>query len=368
MHILHLYKDYYPVVGGIENHIRARAEAQAARGHTVTVLVTDPGPRTTETVLNGVRVIKAGRLGTVASTPLSPALFEVLGGLRPDITHVQAPYPIGELAQGWRGRRPYVVSHQADVTRGLQRLIMLAYGPWYRRFLRGAARVLATTPNFARSSPYLRGLGERLVIAPIGCDLARFRPAPRAPGLPFTALYVGQLRHYKGLETLVAALAQTPGARLVLAGDGPLRARLEAQALRLGVAGRVRFLGRVADEALPQLYQAADVLVLPSTSRAESFGTVLVEAMACGRPCITTEIGTGTSYVVQAEVTGLVVAPRRPDALAGALARLQADPGLAARLGAAGRARAEQEFSAAAMAARVEALYQQVVAQTREAG
>ncbi len=356
-HIVHVYKDYYPVLGGIENHVRVLAEAQAAQGCAVTVLVTNRGRETKTETLNGVRVIKAGRLATVASTPLSLALPRLLRGLAPDITHLHAPYPVGEIAQ-WlaRGQGPYVVTYHADPTRLVQRVVMGLYGPLFRRVLRGAAQVLATSPHYAASSPNLRAVAERVVIVPLGVDVTRFEPAAQ-PGPP-TVLFVGQLRHYKGVDDLLRALAQTaPEVRLLVAGDGPLRAEWEALAASLGLGERVRFLGRVDDEALPGLYRSAGLFALPANSRAEAFGTVLLEAMAAGLPCVTTEVGSGTSYVVQDGVTGLVVAPRAPAALAGAIGRLAADPALRARLGAAGRARVLAEFTQAQMVARVAALY-----------
>jgi glycosyltransferase involved in cell wall biosynthesis len=124
----------------------------------------------------------------------------------------------------------------------------------------------------------------------------------------------------------------------------------------------VTFLGNVPDADLPALYQSADLFILPSTSRAESFGMVLVEAMASGLPCITTEIGSGNSFVVQDGVTGLVVPPRAPAALAQAMARLLVDPALRTQLGQAGRERALREFTVDKMVERVEAVYQAVLA------
>lgn len=361
MRIVHVYKDYYPVLGGIENHVRVLAEAQAAAGHEVTVLVTNPGRQTEAATLNGVRVIKAGRLGTVASTPLAPGLPGALRRLAADVTHLHAPYPLGEVAQWLAGpARPYVITYHADVTRPAQRAIMRVYGPLFRRVLRGATRVLATSPNYAATSPYLQAVRERVAIVPLGVDPVRFAPAPLPEG-PFTLLFVGLLRHYKGVDDLLRALPALPEARLVVAGDGPKRAELEALAHELGLAERVKFLGRVPHEALPGLYHAAHALVLPANSRAEAFGTVLLEAMASGRPCVTTEVGSGMAYVVQHEATGLVVPPRDPAALAAALSRLAADRAWCARLGAAGRARVEAEFTLERMIRRVEGIYGEVI-------
>jgi rhamnosyl/mannosyltransferase len=150
---------------------------------------------------------------------------------------------------------------------------------------------------------------------------------------------------------------------LKVAGEGPRRAEWEALSQALGVRARMHFLGNVPDADLPALYRSADAFVLPSTSRAESFGTVLVEAMASGLPCVTTEIGTGTSYVVQDSATGLVVPPRSPEALASALGQLLGNAALRARMGAAGRDRALREFTAEVMVDRVERVYLEVLSQ-----
>ncbi len=364
MHILHVYKDYYPILGGIENHIKALAEAQVRRGHQVTVLVTNPGRDTLEEERNGVRVIKVGRVATVASTPLSPGFLPALRSIQPDVTHLQSPYPVGEVAQWLMPReRRYVISYQADVARPIQRLIMLAYGPLFHRILRGASYVLATSPNYANSSPYLRTVADRVRIVPLGVAAERFTPrqGPRPPG-PVKILFVGQLRHYKGVDDLLRAGSQLQGdVRLLVAGDGPMRMEWEALQREFNLTGYSAFLGRVPDGDLPALYQSADIFVLPAISRAESFGTVLLEAMASGLPCVTTEIGSGNSYVVQDQATGLIVPPRSPDALARALGRLVSDSDLRARLGTAGRERMLKYFTDEAMIQRVEAIYQEVV-------
>jgi len=365
MNILHLYKDYAPVLGGIENHIRALAEAQVRRGHTVTVLVTHRGRRTVEENLNGVRVLKAGRLATVASAPLSLELPRALARETPDITHLHFPYPVGEISQWLVGRdRPYVITYHADPTRPVQRAIMFLYTPLLRLILRRARCVLATSPNYAATSPHLRQVPERTLIVPLGVDAERFTPTTQSTPRPLTLLFVGRMRHYKGVDDLLRALPRVPdSARLILAGDGPKRAEWEALSRQLKLGERATFLGDVPDEALPALYQSADSLVLPANTRAEAFGTTLLEAMASGLPCVTTEVGSGTSYVVEDEVTGLVKPPRSPEALAQALTRLVTDPTLRARMGAAGRERVLQHFTVEKMIERVEDAYQRMKAE-----
>ena len=120
-------------------------------------------------------------------------------------------------------------------------------------------------------------------------------------------LFVGRLRHYKGVNVLIEAMEQLPEATALIVGIGPMAEEWQQQAAAAGLNDRVHFLGEQPDPAVLALYHAADIFVLPSTNRAETFGIVQLEAMACGRPVICTELGTGTSYVNQNGVTGLVV-------------------------------------------------------------
>lgn len=365
MHIVHVYKDYYPILGGIENHVRTLAEQQAAAGHEVAVLVTNPGGLPRRELRAGVTVVRAPRLATVASTPLSPTLPLLLRSLRPDVTHLHFPYPVGEASHWLFGQgRPYVITYHSDVVR--QKAILRLYRPLLVRVLRGAGRILPTSENYRRSSPYLRPLAGRCTVVPLSVDVTPFAQATPllAPaGVP-TLLFVGRHRYYKGLDDLLRALPGLP-ARLLVGGDGPMRAGWERLAQELGLGQQVTFLGDVSDVELPNLYASADIFVLPANSRAEAFGTVILEAMAAGLPCVTTELGTGTSYVVQHEQTGLVVPPRDSAALRAALQRLLGDPVLRRQMGAAGRARALAEFTPQQLLQRVQAVYEEVVRSQR---
>ena len=145
MKILHVYKDYFPVLGGMENHIKWLAEAQAAAGHSVTALVTSRDRHTTESIENGVRVVRAARLAHVASTPLSAAFPFLLQRERPDIAHLHFPYPPGEVSQWLFGHaRRTVITYHSDVVR--QRGILRFYEPLMRRILRAADAIIATSP------------------------------------------------------------------------------------------------------------------------------------------------------------------------------------------------------------------------------
>ena len=366
--VIYLYKDYYPVLGGIENHIRTLAEGLHARGVATHVLVTNTTNRTVQETLNGVPVVKTARQVNVSSAPVSLPFFSSLHRLEQDmdIAHAHMPYPPGEVAQllGGRARR-FVVTYHSDIVR--QRVLGALYRPFLWQVLRRARLIAAASPVYIQDSPFLRHYAAKCRVIHYGMNLGRFdaTPAIAAEAAARRAcygnrpllLFVGRLRHYKGVNVLIEAMGQLPAAAALIVGVGPFAAEWQQQAQAAGLHERVHFLGEQPDEALAALYQAADIFVLPSTNRAETFGLVQVEAMASGRPVICTELGTGTSYVNQHGVTGLVVPPNDPAALAAAARQLLADPQLAARMGAAGRQRAQQAFSVDAMLDRMLEFY-----------
>lgn len=365
MNILHLYKDYYPVLGGIENHIKFLAEAQVAAGHQVTVLVCAPGKHTLTETISGVTIIKAGRLLTAASMPLSIAQPLELARLRPDIVHLQSPYPLGEVAN-WLTKRAKatIISYQSDIVR--QQKWLLIYGPFLRRILRAADRIIVTTPQYIEISPWLKPIREKCTVVPIGIDLNRFTPGQKPTVQQvqsdlFKLLFVGRLRYYKGLDTLLKALVHIPETHLTIVGIGPMEAEWKALSQELCLTERVTFAGEIDDAHLPAYYQQADLFVLPANARAEAYGIVLIEAMASGLPCVTTELGTGTSWIVQDGVTGFVVPPQDPPTLAQAINILRSDETQRRQFGRAALARAQTEFSQQVMVDNIMHIYDEVL-------
>jgi rhamnosyl/mannosyltransferase len=369
MRVLHVYKDFYPVLGGIENHLRLLSTELARReGLEVDVLVTSPGPRSQVERWDGVRVFKAARLFTLASTPISLALFRQMGHRAYDLTHLHFPYPLGELAYLLRGRSPrMIITYHSDIVR--QRVLRQLYAPFLHRILDRADAIIVSSPHYVKSSAYLQGFRDKCVLIPFGIPVARFQdgadPAEvaRLQGrypLPLI-LFVGRFRYYKGIHYLIEAMKRVPRGTLLLAGAGPQEGRLREQARREGLDQRVVFLGEVPDSLLPSLYHASQLLVLPACQRAEAFGLVLLEAMACGLPVVSTELGTGTSFVNLHEETGLVVPPQDPTALASAINRLLADEALRTELGQRAKSRVEAEFSLDRMVERTLALYRRLV-------
>lgn len=254
-----------------------------------------------------------------------------------------------------------------------RKLLRKVYDPTFGRYvLSRADRVIGVSSGevdvMAEFLPLDR---SRVRVIPNGFHPARFDPAP--DGAPFRAslglspatplvVFAGRLASNKGLHHLLPAFATLwrahPDARLVLAGeDQDQRARLETLARSLGVEDRVHFTGHLDDSRYRSALAAGDAFVLPSEW--EAFGIVLVEAMACGVPCVATRVG-GAPDVVQDGVTGRVVPYGDEDALARALGGLLSDRALATRMGQAGRARAFKEYSWDAVVERTLGVYREL--------
>jgi rhamnosyl/mannosyltransferase len=267
-----------------------------------------------------------------------------------------------------RSRR-LVATYHSDIVR--QRVLGALYRPFLWQVLRRADLIAVSNPVYIQDSPFLRRHAAKCRVIHFGIDLARFAATPTVKEQAATwraryagkalLLFVGRLRHYKGVDVLVEAMRDTPDAHALIVGIGPMESVWRAQAQRIGVTDRVTFLGELNDAEVVALYHAADLFVLPSTNRAETLGIVQLEAMACGLPVICTELGTGTSYVNQHGVTGLVIPPHDPAALAAAIRQLVACPDLRIQMGTAGRQRVEQEFARTVMLERMLDFYREAL-------
>jgi glycosyltransferase involved in cell wall biosynthesis len=352
--VTHFYKDTFPpVYGGIEQHIALLSEMQQAAGWDVEIVAAGARNAARERLSSGVVVHRLGEVGRFASSPVTAAFLGAARRTRADIAHFHHPNPIGEVAEPLLSADiPRVMSYHADITR--QRVLGALYRPILRRILSHMDAVIVGSEPMLDSSPMLADLHEVAHVVPYG--VRQFSPAGPVGREPSTFLFVGRLRRYKGLPVLLRALARTTGLDLRIVGSGPLQAELEQLCGSLGLAGRVCFLRDLSDGELDREYRRARALVLPSTDRSEAFGIVLAEALSRGTPCISTEVGTATSWVNLHGESGLVVEPGDPRALRRALELLAADDDLWHRLSA-GATRRARMFSAAAMTDATLALY-----------
>ncbi len=379
MRIAHLTATFPPYPGGAGNTAFRFAREQAAAGHEVEVF-TAPAPGEAPDP-GAVVVHRIEPVFAIGNAPLIPSLARIEGF---DVVHLHYPFIFGsELTllgrlRGRRRRQALLVHYKNRlVGKGARGLLFAAYEHTIApALIRAADRVCVLSADHAASVPYLRRTGERdpekLIEMPNGVDAELFKPgdggALRARlGIPATATvaaFVATLdraHHFKRLDVAIDALARLgdPDLHLVVAGGGELLDGFRDRAAASGIGERVHFLGAVPHAELPGVLRGADLFLL-TTEPPESFGIVLIEAMAAGLPAIATDYP-GVRAVVDEGRTGLLVARGDPAAVAAALGELAAAPDRGREMGAAGRAKAIAEWSWPRLVERMDDAYGQAI-------
>ena len=358
--VLHIYRTYFPdPPGGLQEAIRQIALATGTQGVANTIFTLSPQPRPALLLRPEARVVRSRSWMAPASCDMGGiASFKTFAQLacEADVLHHLFPWPFADVLQMvTRPGKPVVLTYISDVVR--QRWLGAAYAPLMWRTLRQARVIVANSPAYARTSPVLShpDIRGKVRIIPLGIeensypkegDDAIFKRLGIKAEEPYF-LFIGVLRYYKGVHFLVQA-AKALGAKVVIAGSGPEGVSLHALAAKEG-ADNVVFAGQVSDAEKVALLKRCRALVLPSHLRSEAYGMVLVEASMYGRPLISCEIGTGTSFINVHEETGFVVEPESPAALALAMNTLLNDDALSTQMGEAARNRYDKIFSGPAL-------------------
>jgi O-antigen biosynthesis rhamnosyltransferase len=259
-----------------------------------------------------------------------------------------------------RPAKPTLVTYHSDIIR--QRLLLALYRPLQSRFLAGVDRVVATSPNYLATSTVLRGLGDKVTVIPIGVNKTDYPTAEPQRLRRWTTeigekffLFCGVFRYYKGLHVLLEA-AQGTDYPIVLVGAGPIQAELKALAAKLKLRN-IHFLGHVSEEDKVALLTLCHGVLFPSHLRSEAFGVSLLEGAMFGKPMISSEIGTGTTFVNIHGETGLVVSPGDPSSLRDAMRFLWSNPAQAAAMGGRAEERYQKLFTGDQMVAAYARIY-----------
>ena len=374
MKVLHIYRTYYPdPPGGLQQAIRQIAAGCQSLGVESRVYTLSPTPTPTSIDRPEATVCRARSYWAPASCDLGgPHAFKLFAACAEwaDILHFHYPWPFADVLNLLPGTRhkAKVMTYHSDIVK--QKVLGKLYAPLMRHTLANMDAVVATSPRYAETSPVLsRHVSpDRLHVIPLCMSDSTLESESLAPtdiierlGLtqrPFV-LSLGVLRAYKGLHTLVEAARDVTGT-LVIAGSGPEEINLRNQVARLGVHNVV-FAGQVSETEKHALLRHCVALALPSHLRSEAYGMVLLEAAMHAKPMVSCEIGTGTSYVNQDNETGFVVPPEDPVALAQAVNRLLADPGLSEKMGQQAQKRYQRHFTPNVMADLYFSLYQRLI-------
>ncbi len=366
--VLHVYKTCMPAsYGGVESFIDTLCKADSVLGVRNTVLTLHPTPAKHPIEMDGYTVHQAKQNLFVASTGFSLPAFGKFKKLasQADIIHYHFPNPFADLLHMLcPPEKPCIVTYHSDIIK--QKHLLHMYRPLKRCFLNSVDHIIATSPNYFVSSDVLQQYADKLSVIPIGIDhrpymavdperLNYWRSRLQAPFF----LFVGALRYYKGLDIALDAIAGT-NIRVAIAGINGIEEELKARAASLHL-DNVYFLGFVDEKDKVALLHLCHGFIFPSSLRSEAFGISLLEAAAVGKPMISCEIGTGTTFVNVANETGLVIKPGSPGALREAMQYLLDNPDTASKMGDNAKKRSRELFTSECQANSYYELYQRLV-------
>lgn len=366
--VLHFYKTSVPEsVGGIEQVIHQIGLGAAKQGVQIDVLslTRKDAPRTVDA--GGYLVHHARMDLQIASTGFSLSAFLRFYQLarRADVIHYHFPWPFMDVVHFLtRIKKPTVVTYHSDIIR--QRRLLKLYRPLKHRFLGDVDRIVATSPNYLATSHVLARYQDKVRIIPIGLDRETYPKSDpqtlahwREKVGPRFFLFVGVLRYYKGLHILMEA-ARGTDFPIVIVGAGPIENELKAQARALEL-DNVHFFGQLPERDKVALLELSYAVVFPSHLRSEAFGISLLEGAMYGKPMISSEIGTGTTFINVSGETGLVVPPGDPTALRSAMQYLWDHPEEARAWGLQAEQRYWRHFTAQRMVTDYLALYRELL-------
>lgn len=332
MKIVHLYKSYFPdQTGGVPEVIRQISQFTSKAGYYNTICTVAKINKKTTEKLSEATLIRYPEDFFKASTPVSFSLMKDFSSIakQHDVLHFHFPYPVTETMYAISQlKKPSIVTYHSDVVK--QKTILKLYKPIMKRFLNKVDVIVPTSDNYLKSSPYLQEYQDKCNVIPLFLGNERFKNSDEKlinkvknkHGDNFY-LFVGVLRYYKGLQYLIPAMKGI-NSKLVIVGSGPELEDLKRIADENKISN-VYFEGFVEDKLLPAYYQLCKAFILPSCQRSEAFGVSIMEALSYGKPIISTELRTGTSFVNLDGVTGLVVPPEDIGSLKVAINKFEND-------------------------------------------
>ena len=370
MKILHIGKYYPPSFGGIEKVNYDIVEGLNAEGIQTDVLCSN---HTKGNVFTNdtYKIYRTHTLKVIASTPLSYSFINTLKKIQNeyDIIHIHLPNPMANLAVFLTRPKAKIILHwHSDIIK--QRKLMILYKPLLDWLLRKATSIVVTSPTYVEGSSTLKKYKDKITCIPIGVDgneltikrsvFDNLKEIYKDKKIIFT---LGRLVYYKGFEYLIEASKSLPDDTIILiAGIGELKDKLQKQIHSYNLEDKVKLLGKIPFEELGAYYQLCDIFCLPSTERSEAFGVVQIEAMAFGKPVISTSIkGSGVDWVNLNNISGIVVPPKDANKLAEAIIELLTDEKKYQQLSIGAKKRYEEEFTKEKMVEEFEKLYLKMV-------
>ena len=365
--ITHVFKTYFPdTAGGLEEAIRQIGKMALKHGYDVQVVTVSANPR--DERIDGIRVHSFKKNCGVSTMPIS---FDLIKNFKKvietsDLIQLHYPYPFTELLTILNHvKKPIVITYHAEIIG--RPLLMAGYSPFAKALFKKADVIVPTSKNLAETSKILSGFQDKISVVNLWLDESRFAKldavdhsfAEEVKSWGDFALFTGVMRFYKGINVILDAAHNVKGT-IVLCGKGPnldyARDRVKNEHL-----DNVKILGFQPDNKLAYLLKTCSYFILPSTNRGECFGQVLLEASYNHKAMISTELGTGTSYVNKNEETGFVIKPNDSEELIDKMNLLFTDKELCHKCGEAAYERYRTHFTEEIQGAKYLHIYKELL-------
>jgi glycosyltransferase involved in cell wall biosynthesis len=350
-------------IGGVERYTHDLATELSLRGHHVTVVAASRRVSNNGCPYN---IIPLKTLFHIANTDITPSLFHTLVFNQYDLIHTHIPTPwtadLSMLA-AWIKRKPLVVTYHNDITgsgwySGIAAIYNLVFLPLV---LKKAVRIIVT--RLHHQSPLLQKYSQKIIYLPPGVNAGLFKPEiyPKIGDLFFLSV-LDEYHTYKGLDILLLAINvlryRFPEIKVIVGGSGVLLDHYKNKASELGIEKNIAFVGHIPDHDLQRYYCGTSMFVFPSRDPTrEGFGLVVLEAMACGRPVIATDI-TGIAEDIKESGSGIIIPCGEVQALVGAIAWIMEHPYDAEAMGRTARTLIEKRYDWKVLASRYENIYE----------
>jgi len=356
MKILQTPVRFYPFIGGVENYVYYLSKELARLKHDVTVICANEPNTKKEEDINGIKVKRLSYIGKIANTNITPKLpLEILKEDF-DILHTHLPTP---WSADWSAiiskikNRPLILTYHNDIVgNGFANYIAKFYNATILKLLlRKANAIIITQSGYYDYSPSLKRYKDKIGVIPNGVDIERFKPlnVEKEENTLFFLSVLDEFHRYKGLDYLFEALKRVkkkiPNVRLIVGGKGKLLNYYKQKVISMDLRDNVEFVGFIPDEEIVEYYNKCDVFALPSISaKQEGFGIVLLEAMACEKPVVSTEI-VGVAEDIKEGNAGKIIKPKDDEGLAEAIIEILEDKNLARKMGKNGRKLVEEKYT-----------------------
>jgi len=333
MKILQTPVRFYPFTGGVENYVYNLSRELVNLNHEVEVICANDPPSKEVEDVDGIKVNRIPYYFKIANTNLTPSLPFTMRKFNYDIIHTHLPTPWSADWSAFFSKindKPMVLNYYNDIVgNGAAHYIANLYNRTFLKLLlKTADRIIIIQDNYLNYSPYLANYQDKIRVVPVGVDVNRFKPleVKEEENSIFFLSLLDEFHTYKGLEYLLKAIKivkkELKDIKLIVGGKGTLLEYYKSMAESFGIKDNVEFHGFIPEENIVEYYNRCSLFVLPSISSAqEGFGIVALEALACKKPVITTEI-VGIAEYLEKTGSGVVIPKKDPESLADAICQI----------------------------------------------